>query len=769
MSGLAAAVLSGFALAGLAPLIGRSRHAGWLLALLPAALTAYFVSLAPRILAGEPVTELVEWVPSLGLQASFAVDGLSLLFALLICGIGALVLIYSGGYLAGHPQLPRFYVVILAFMASMLGIVVSDNLLLLYVFWGGTSVTSYLLIGFDHEQLKARSSAQQALLVTVGGELALLGGFVLLGHVAGTFEISALAEQGGQIRADPYYLPILALVLLGALTKSAQFPFHFWLPNAMSAPAPVSAYLHSATMVKAGIFLLARLFPVLGGTEAWTVALVVSGGATLAIGAFLSYHAVEVKRALAYSTVAALGMITLLLGVGTEHAVTAAIVFLLGHAFYKGTLFLFAGAADHEAGVTETHQLAGLRRTMPISSVAALLAALSMAGLLPFFGFIGKELVFESLLEMPGFFGPLLLVVAVVANALLVVVALRVGVRPAIAARQGTAQKGHEAPVSLWLGPLLLAGLGVTTGLLPGALASPLVSSAVAATIFEPVAVELVLWHGLTLILAFSFLTLLLGAGLYLWRARLRRLSAPLDVGPTAGPEQAYTSGLELVQRFAGVQTRLLQNGYLRHYVLIVLITGIVLVSAALLRALGLDWSVGRLELRATEVGLALLVLVAALVAVRSQSRMGTVAALGVSGFGVALIFLTFGAPDLAMTQVLIETLTVIVFVLVLSHLPSFATERPQGRVRDAVVSLAFGIMMSMLVMFTLAVDGRDSISRYFGQQALPEAHGRNVVNVILVDFRALDTMGEIAVLALAGLGVLVLLRIHAEHRQARR
>ena len=769
MSGLAAAVLSGFVLAAVAPVVARTRYAGWLLALLPAGLTIYFISLAPRVLAGERVAELIEWVPSLGLQASFAVDGLGLLFALLICGIGALVLIYAGGYLAGHPQLPRFYTVILAFMASMLGIVVADNLLLLYVFWGGTSVTSYLLIGFDHEQYKARSSAQQALLVTVGGELALLAGFVLLGMVAGTFQISALLDQGELVRAHPFYMPILGLVLLGALTKSAQFPFHFWLPNAMAAPAPVSAYLHSATMVKAGIFLLARLLPVLGGTEAWTVALVGAGGATLAIGAFLSYHVKEVKRVLAYSTVAALGMITLLLGVGTEHAVTAAIVFLLGHAFYKGTLFLFAGAADHVADASETSQLAGLRRTMPISSWAALLAALSMAGLLPFIGFIGKELVFESLLELPGLLGPLLLVVAVVANALLVVVAVRVGVRPAIVPREGATVRGHEASISLWLGPLLLAGLGVTTGVLPGALASPLVSSAVAATILEPVAVELVLWHGLSLILVFSFITLLLGAALYLWRGSLRAATVPLNVGARLGPEQGYNSSVDLLQRFAGLQTRLLQDGYLHHYMLVTLVTAIVLVGAALTWAGGLELGIGRLELRPTEVGLAVLVLVAALVAVRSNSRLGTVAALGVAGYGVALIFLTFGAPDLAMTQVLIETLTVIVFVLVLYHLPGFGLERPHGRIRDALISLTAGGMMTLLVLATLTEGIRETISRFFIEQALPAAHGRNVVNVILVDFRALDTMGEIAVLALAGLGVLVLLRIHAEHRQARR
>jgi multicomponent Na+:H+ antiporter subunit A len=768
VNGLSLAVLSGFALAGVAPLFARTRHAGWILALLPAGLVVYFLALSPRVIGGERVSELIEWVPSLGLQASFGLDGLGLLFALLICGIGAVVLIYAGGYLAGHPQIGRFYAVMLAFMASMLGIVVSDNLLLLYTFWGLTSVTSYVLISFDHERLAARSSALQALLVTVGGELAMLGGLVLLGFAGGTMEISELIGQGDVIRNDPLYLPILVLILAGALTKSAQFPFQFWLPNAMAAPAPVSAYLHSATMVKAGIFLLARLSPLLAGTEAWTLALVASGGATMLIGAFLAYRANEVKRVLAYSTVGALGLMTMLLGIGTELAVTAAIVFLLGHALYKGTLFLFAGAADHEAGATETGQLTGLRRTMPISATAALLAGLSMAGLLPFFGFIGKELAFDAVFHVPGPAGWLLVTAAILANALLVVVAVRVGLRPFVVPRGRGARQGHEAPVSLWIGPILLAGLGITSGVAPGLLATPLVSSAVASVTQQPTAVELVLWHGFNIILGFSILTLLAGAALYLWRAPIRRATAILDVGTRIGPEAGYRRGLDLLQRGAEFQTRLLQDGYLRHYLLITVTTATLLVGAALIRAGGVSVGLGRLDLRPTEVGLAVLILIGALVAVRSTSRLGTVAALGVTGYGVALIFLTFGAPDLAMTQVLIETLTVIVFVLVLYHLPGFAGERSGGRLRDAAVSLAFGALMTAMVLATLTDTGRDSISRFFLDWSLREAYGRNVVNVILVDFRALDTMGEIAVLALAGLGVLVLLRIRAEHRARR-
>jgi multicomponent Na+:H+ antiporter subunit A len=393
-----------------------------------------------------------------------------------------------------------------------------------------------------------------------------------------------------------------------------------------------------------------------------------------------------------------------------------------------------------------------------------------MAGLLPFFGFIGKELVFESILQLGGMTAALLLAVAVAANALLLVVAIRVGLRPFVVRRASPAHAGHEAPPSLLLGPLLLAGLGVATGLVPGVLATPLASAAVVAVVPTAPPVSLVLWHGFNVVLAFSATTLALGAALYYRRATAGRIIGRLDIGPRWGAEAAYGTTVDLLQRGALLLTRTLQTGYLRHYVLVTLLTAIALVGAALIRHGGVEVGFGQPDVRPTEVSLGVLVLVAAFVAVRSQSRLGTVAALGVAGYGVAIIFLTFGAPDLAMTQVLIETLTVIVFVLVLYHLPGM-TELPPSRwrLRDGAVALAFGGLMTLLVVATLTPDVRETISAYFLEQSLPAAHGRNVVNVILVDFRALDTLGEIAVLALAGLGVFVLLRIHAEHRAARR
>jgi multicomponent Na+:H+ antiporter subunit A len=395
-----AAVFSSFGAALAAPWLHRVTRGATapLLALLPASLLIYFASFAGRIAKGERVTVSYAWAPNLGVNLSFALDGLSLLFALLICGIGALVVIYAGGYLAGHHQLGRFYAFLLLFMASMLGLVLADNLLLLFVFWELTSISSFLLIGFDHEQEASRAAALQALLVTGGGGLALFAGMILLGLAGDSFELSTLLARGDMVRGDTRYLPILLLVVAGAFTKSAQVPFHFWLPGAMAAPTPVSAYLHSATMVKAGVYLLARLSPILGETATWTAIVAPVGAITMLLGGVIALYQTDLKRILAYSTISALGTLVLLLGLGTAAAITAAIVFLFAHALYKGALFMVAGALDHETGTRDVEQLGGLRRAMPVTAVVAALAAVSLAGFGPVVSFIGKELLLEAVL-----------------------------------------------------------------------------------------------------------------------------------------------------------------------------------------------------------------------------------------------------------------------------------------------------------------------------------------------------------------------------------
>jgi multicomponent Na+:H+ antiporter subunit A len=764
--GIALAVISGFILGAAAPYIYRALRGttGWVLAMLPLGLFVYFTSWL-TVVSNGGVSLGWSWVPSLGLRFSFLVDGLSLLFALLISGIEALILIYAGGYLAGDDRLGRLYALLLVFMASMLGLVLADNLLTLFVFWELTSLSSYLLIGFDHERAAARAAALQALLVTAGGGLALLVGFLLLGQAgieAGLapdrcFEVSQLLTLGTQLHVHPWYVPILVLVLAGAFTKSAQTPFHFWLPNAMEAPTPVSAYLHSATMVKAGVYLLARLSPVLAGSDLWFWSVTAFGAVTMVTGALLAIQESDLKRILAYSTVAALGVLVMLLGIGSPQAIAAAVTFLVAHALYKGALFLVAGGVDHATGTRDVAALSGLGKSMPMTATAAIIAALSMAGLPPLFGFIGKELLYEAVLHAPA---KILLTIATVgASMLFFVVAIVVGIRPFLGRTNERTEHAHEGTTGLWIGPMVLAMVSALFGLRPAVLDQSLLSPAVEVTYraAELAPLKLALWHGWNDAVTLSIGTLVGGIGLFLVRRRLRLPSRYLSWGPA----RLYELMLAGLNNFARLQTDILQSGYLRLYLLIILLSLIGLVGYTLTVRSGttplLDWS-GFLP---HEAALALLIILAAWMTVRARSRLSAIAALGVVGYCVALIYVLFGAPDLAMTQFLVETLTVILFVLVFYHLPpSVELSDIATRLRDAAVALVCGVMMATLVLLAVQTDFFPKINEFYGTHSVTEAHGRNVVNVILVDYRALDTLGEITVLAVAGIGVYALLKL---------
>ncbi|HEX6439069.1 MAG TPA: putative monovalent cation/H+ antiporter subunit A [Candidatus Binatia bacterium] len=757
-----AAIFSSFAASLLAPRLYRmsGRAAGWFLALLPGGLTLYFGSFIAAVSSGEVFLFSYDWAPSLGIRFSFSLDGLSLLFAILISAIGALIIIYSSGYLAGHSQLGRFFVYILLFMGSMLGIVLADNLMTLFVFWELTSISSYLLIGFDHESEDARAAALQALLVTSGGGLALLAGFLLLGHIGATMEISALAESGATIRSDPLYRPIVLLVLAGAFTKSAQVPFHFWLPGAMVAPTPVSAYLHSATMVKAGVYLLARLTPVLGGTELWMLALTTAGATTMAVGAYLALRQTDLKLILAYLTVSALGILVLFIGLGTSEAIIAAVVFLLGHALYKGALFLVVGIVDHETGTRDVGQLRGLLSAMPLTAALAAMAALSLAALPPAFGFIGKELLLEASLGAET--GAALMTMALVAaSSVFVAAAAMIAIRPFFGRKSAAATRAHEAPFTLWLAPLVLSVCGILFGAMPNLVEAPLVRAGVQAVMREPVSFHLALWHGLNLPLGLSALSLLCGAALYAGRRRVHDAAARLQITSWWGPQHWYGQLLAGMNALAKRQTQLLQNGYLRFYLLIIVAATVALVAAKLFRAIGSIHLPAELDVRFYEWIIAALIPIGALTAIMSRSRLGAVAALGVVGYSVGLIFVLFSAPDLAMTQFMVETLTVILFVLVFYHLPRFTAFSPRLiLVRDAVTALTFGGLITVIVAVGSGIQLYPKISNYFVENSLALAHGRNVVNTILVDFREFDTFGEITVLAVAGIGVYALLRL---------
>ncbi|MBI1940141.1 MAG: putative monovalent cation/H+ antiporter subunit A [Acidobacteria bacterium] len=762
---MTAAILSIFGLALGAPYIHRMarKKSGWVLAVLPLAWTLYFVGKIGRIASGEVISVSQAWVPTLGINLSFLLDGLSLMFALIICGIGVLVVVYSGGYLAGHPQQGRFYAFLLLFMGSMLGVVLADNAITLFVFWELTSISSYLLIGFDHERKAARAAALQALLVTGLGGLPLLAAFLMLGRLGGSLELSGWMANAEAVRASPLYVPILLLVLVGAFTKSAQVPFHFWLPNAMEAPSPVSAYLHAATMVKAGVYLLARLSPLLGGTAAWVYIVSAVGAMTMFAGAYLAYQNTDLKRILAYSTVSTLGTLTLLLGLGTTLAVQAAVLLLFAHALYKGALFLVAGSVEHETGCREITGLGRLRRAMPVTAAAAGIAALSMAGLPPLLGFLGKEVYFEALWDSQQA-ALILLAVAVLTAMLTLAVAGAAGVRPFIGEAVPTPKSPREVPASLWLGPVILSGLGMIFGVIPGLLNDWLFSPASSAILGRPAPIHLALWHGFTPVLGLSALSIAGGLTLYAAHDRLREVTGRFRAGFLWGPARWYDLSLEGLDRLAPAVTRRLQSGYLRVYLLTIIATTVALAGYTLVSRVSWAGAFSGPGVHPHEAVLAGLIMAAALAAVHSKSRLGAVATLGVVGYGVALVYILFGAPDLAMTQVMVETLTVILFVLMFYHLPRFAefTARP-ARARDIVVALATGGLVTALVLAATRAPLVPRLSPYFAEKSLADAHGRNIVNVILVDFRGLDTLGEITVLSVAGMGVYALLKLRIQ------
>ncbi|QJQ97026.1 MULTISPECIES: putative monovalent cation/H+ antiporter subunit A [Halomonadaceae] len=758
------AVLSGFVLAAFAPLGQRwfAERASAIFALYPAIVALWLMTLLPTVMGGDEVLIYsLEWVPSLGMSLTFVLDGLSLLFALLITIIGTFVLIYAGGYLKGHPDLVRFHLAILAFMASMLGLVLADGLLTLFVFWELTSITSYLLIGFNHADIEARKSARQGLFVTFGGGLALMAGLVLLGVAGDSWSLQEINQSGDLLREHALYLPLLLCLLGGAFTKSAQFPFHFWLPNAMAAPTPVSAYLHSATMVKAGIYLLARLHPSLGGTDAWVGILSVVGAVTMFTGAFLALRHTNIKKLLAYSTIMALGTLTMLLGVGTDGALVAFVTFLLAHSMYKGALFMVAGILDHETGTKDVTAMGGLRHLMPVTAIFASIAALSLAGVPPLFGFLGKELMFETVLGATRF-EVLILILSFCAAFLTIAVAAIVVIRPFFGERQETPKLAHEPPASMLAGPVVLASLSLILGLAPALAGVGVVSAAASTVAGEPLDFYLALWHGFNLELMMSIASLILGILVFRNWARIRRGLSRLDPMFARGPEAGYEHFLDGIVSVSEWQTRVLQNGYMRNYIMVMVVTLSVLIGNSLLLRYTPQFAI-ELDVQFHEAIVALLMVSAALFACASRSRLGAVASVGIMGFCIALTFILFSAPDLGITQLLVETLTVIVLILVLFRLPRFARlSTPVERVRDMLVAGSLGILIMMLVLVVVDSNQFASISGYMIENSVPLAHGRNIVNVILVDYRALDTLGEMFVLALAAIGVYAMLKLRA-------
>ncbi len=755
-----------FVAALVAPVLTRflGQNAAWVLAIAPAAIFLHFLRFVPDVASGEIVTGGYAWIPSFNVSFSWLIDGLSLTFVLLISGIGALIVLYSGGYLKGHPQQGRFFCFILMFMGSMQGLVVSDSFLMLFVFWELTSITSFLLIGFDHGREAARRAALQALIVTGGGGLLLLAGLLILWNVSGVTQLSLLLSFGSELKESPFYFAALLLVLGGAFTKSAQFPFHFWLPNAMEAPTPVSAYLHSATMVKAGVYLLMRLNPVLGGTPEWQLLLPLFGVATLLIGAALAVRETDMKLMLAYTTMSSLGLLVMLIGLGSPHAIEAAALYLVAHALFKGALFMVAGILDHETGSRDLSELGGLRSAMPLTFAIALAGALSMGGLPPFFGFLAKEELYFAFSTFD-LRSALFAILTVLGNALMFAVAFAVALKPFLGPRVSMPKHVHEAPLLLWIGPAVLALKGFSIALMSG-LAHRLISSPMASAIAgEARTVEISLEPHLGLPFALSVLTVALGGGFYVNLARLRAgMTAILaDIG--WGPDRGFDQFVRGLVRFAVALTRRLQGGRFEVY----MTATFALVALVLLV---MPFRYGEFprapffsaDVPAHELAIMAIAVAGLFAVVVASDRLTAIVSLGIQGFAVAVIYLLYGAPDLSFTQFMIETLSVVVLALVMTRLQlSPADRRPlPEKMRDVAIALACGLGFGLFLLRVTAVPFDRTLTEFFNLYSKSIAHGANVVNVIIVDFRATDTLGEIAVVMITGLAILALVRLRA-------
>ena len=744
-----------------AGLLGRRMGRSVLLlgALAPAVALAASVALTGGALEGEVLRTSLAWVPGMDLTIELALDGFALLFWWVISGIGVLVMLYASRYFGQRDDLGRFTALLVTFAGAMLLLTSSDNVLGLFVAWELTSITSYLLIGFEDDKAAARSSALQALLVTGAGGLALLGGLVLLAQAAGTYQLSALLEAApGGVAAEVG----LALVLLGAMTKSAQVPFHFWLPGAMSAPTPVSAYLHSATMVKAGIYLLARFAPAFAPEVAWwTPTLLAVGGVTMLLGGYRALHATDLKALLAYGTVSQLGFIVLLVGHGDPELLFAGVAVLVAHALFKATLFLSVGVVDHQAHTRDLRRLDGVGRALPVTAVAATIATASMAGVIPLLGFVSKEAALEAAIHLDS--GTVLVAALITVGSVLTTA---YGIRfvwgaflrkpagshpePVTAADVPAPKRSFEAPAAL------LAGLTVVLGPLLAPV-DALVS--LGATSLEPAADEfhLLLWHGFGPSLYLSLTALAGGYLLY----RLPRLVTAAGRVTSRAPDMldVYAAALRGLNRSADRTVSVVQPGSLPVYLGIILLTAVVLPLPMLLSA-GAP-QIAEFADSPIQVVVVGLVMAAALGAALVRRRLSAVLLLGGVGFSVAVLFVLQGAPDLALTQLLVETLSLGIFVLVLRRLPEefeASTWRFGNGLRVAV-SATVGVFVAGFAL--IAAGGRTggTNAAEFLARAEPDGGGKNVVNVILTDFRALDTLGEITVLLVAAIGVVAIVR----------
>ena len=733
-------------------------------ALVAGSVTALALSLlavqAPAVLGGKVIQTRIDWLPGLGLNANFFLDGLGLLFAGMILFIGLLIILYARFYLSKSDPMGQFFTYLMLFQGAMLGIVLSDNILLLLIFWELTSLSSFLLIGYWRHLPEARQGARMALAVTSAGGLAMIAGMLILGNLVGSYDLSVILQNKALIQSSPLYLPALILILLGCFTKSAQFPFHFWLPHAMAAPTPVSAYLHSATMVKAGLFVMARLWPVLAGTPEWFWIVATTGLVTMLLGAVIALFKDDLKAILAYSTVSQLGLITMLLGFGTKAAATVAVFHILNHATFKAALFMTAGIVDHAAHTRDLRRLGGLRTLMPITFAMALLASLSMAGIPPLNGFLSKEMMLEQAAHTVWLTPWAMGLLATLGALFSVGYSFRFIAHGFLGPlRSDYPAKPHDPGFGLWAAPAVLVVLAVIIGFFPMATAAWLVNAAASAVTATPVITKITHWHGLQPLALWMSLAAI-GGGLVLLGLH-PRLAAVWVSTPRPDAKRIFHGIVDPVVSLARTLTDALHNASLTRAIAIAIVT--VTVAGAWAFSGGTH-SAGTRALLPLDlvpaVAWGILIIAALATLILHRDRIIALLLTGIVGLIIALAFAYFSAPDLALTQIAVEVVTILLMLLALNFLPKTTpTESTTPRrLRDAAIAAIAGLGIGTLVYQLMTRQPAfDPISAFHLAQSKPGAGGTNAVNTIIVDFRGYDTYGEIIVLGIAALIIFAL------------
>lgn len=729
--------------------------------ILPAISLVLVLSLAPQVFQGETLQQSFSWIPALGLDLSFRLDGLAFLFCLLILGIGLLIILYARYYLSAQDSMSRFYAYLILFMTAMVGIVTANNLVQLWLFWELTSISSFLLISFWNHKSDARKGARMALTVTGAGGLALLAGLLLIADIVGSYDLGVVLASGDTLREHAAYPVALVLVLLGAFTKSAQFPFHFWLPHAMAAPTPVSAYLHSATMVKAGIFLLARFYPVLSGTELWFLTVSLTGLATLLLGAYIALFKHDLKGLLAYSTVSHLGLITLLLGMNTQLAAVAAVFHIINHATFKASLFMAAGIIDHESGSRDMRKLNGLWKYMPHTATLAMVAAASMAGVPLLNGFLSKEMFFAETLHQValGSLSWMIPVLATLAGVFAVAYSLRFIHDVFFNGEPIDLPKTpHEPPRYMKIPVEILVALCLLLGIFPGYLVGGLLASASSSVLGGSLPeYSLSIWHGFNLPLLMSLIALAGGLIIYYNRRHLYQFQAQF---PETDAKLVFERLIQSLVAGAARVHKLCENGSLQRYMVLLLLFALALTAGPLMDLNATAGLRPHLPVDGIEITAAVLLCLSALATmVWHRKRMIALLTLSVVGLIVSIAFARFSAPDLALTQLSVEVVTVILLMLALFFLPQKTPKEssPKRVVRDLGIAALIGGIVGTL-NYALMTRPLISISDFFLANSKTGGGGTNVVNVILVDFRGFDTLGEITVLGIAALGIFKLI-----------